>query len=571
MEEMEEIDKTQFYQVFFEEVAEHLSEMERLLLNLNVNSPNSEDLNAIFRAVHSIKGASGTFGFQGLTEVAHILESVFDKVRNGTLGLKNEMIDLFLEAGDVLKAQSAAYKNGIQVDPSGDSDLYEKLKQLADGAQGEKEDLDETSYIEKRSQETGGRRAPDNLDAEGLQAGRRTTDKFTSSIRVSIKKVDQLINQVGELVITQAMLAQTSQGIDLSAYEKLQNGLAELDRNTRDLQESVMNIRMTPIGVAFSRFPRMVRDMARKLNKLVEIKTIGEETELDKGLIERLVDPLTHLIRNSLDHGIENTDQRMKAGKNAKGVITLRALHQGGNIVIEVSDDGAGLNRGKIIAKAIERGLDVKESITDQEVWQLIFAPGFSTAEIVTDVSGRGVGMDVVKRGVHGMGGTVEIRSEQGRGSKFTIRLPLTLAIIEGMMVRVGCEVYIIPLFSIIESIRPTILELKTVLGKGEVVEVRGDYLRIARLHNLFGVTPDQTDPTKAVLIITEAGGERVAILVDDIFGQQQVVIKSLEQNFHKTEGISGATILGNGRVAFILDVRGLLGLVSEEKTILYS
>lgn len=330
-----------------------------------------------------------------------------------------------------------------------------------------------------------------------------------------------------------------------------------------------MAIRMVPINIMFSRFPRLVRDLAGKLNKEVELKIIGGETEMDKGLIEKLVDPMTHLVRNSLDHGIESTEKREAEGKSRKGVITLAAAHQGGNVVIKVSDDGAGLNRQKILAKAAERGIPISKTAADQEVWSLIFAPGFSTADQVTDVSGRGVGMDVVKKNVQAIGGRVEIQSEYGKGSHFIMRLPLTLAIIEGMSLRVGSEVYIAPLTSIVESIRPRRNEIKTVVGKGEVVEVRGEYVPIARLYQLLDVNSDLTDPALAVLVLVESEGKRLAIMVDELLGQQQVVIKSLEQNFRRVDGVAGATILGDGHVAFILDVHGVITLMSKERTLL--
>ncbi len=387
----------------------------------------------------------------------------------------------------------------------------------------------------------------------------------TSSIRVSIEKVDQLINLVGELVITQAMLAETISKLDPVLHESLFHGSDQLERNTRDLQESVMSIRMLPISFMFSRFPRVVRDLASKLNKQVELVTAGENTELDKGLIEKIADPLTHLVRNSLDHGIESPDIRLAAGKPAQGTIRLSASHQGGNILIEVSDDGAGLNRERILSKAKERGLDVADSMTDIDVWQLIFAPGFSTAEVITDVSGRGVGMDVVKRNISEMGGVVGIDSYAGQGTKITIRLPLTLAILDGMSVSLGDNLYVIPLNLIVETLQPKPEDLKTVAGEGAVVQVRGEYLPIIALHTLLNMPTQITNPCEGVLVLIEAQGRKAALFVDALVGQQQVVIKSLETNFRRILGISGATIMGDGTVALIIDVPTVIRLGQQK------
>lgn len=741
------IDMSQFYQVFFEETAEHLKTMESLLVEIDVASPSLDDLNAIFRAAHSIKGGAATFGFNDMTEVTHILESLLDKLRKEELPLRTEMIDEFLKAGDLLKAQLNAHQNGGAVEQSEISAVCRKLDALAKNtaqpvaietpesalpvadtvptkkyyhieftvAPGANLDillaelsglgnlkiiqngasltpstwrielstyadsaelLDTIAYFTKpeqvdiqqqpqTSEEEDGFgfftynettdsepgygffshiAAPQDAPVEDTSYGfftevtppQATLDEdagygfFTdleeiksqpaqdpgygffetaepplsaqtplpiatasqvpaiqestpiptlrkqektvatptadTSIRVNIDKVDQLINLVGELVITQAMLAQTASTVDPVIYENLMTGMAQLERNTRDLQESVMSIRMLPINFVFSRFPRLVRDLASKLNKQIELKTIGEDTELDKVLIEKLADPLTHLVRNSLDHGIELPEKRIAAGKDPKGTITLRAFHQGGSIIIEVSDDGGGLHRDKILGKAQERGLPVTDSMSDQDVWQLIFAPGFSTAEVVTDVSGRGVGMDVVKRNIQEMGGRVEIQSETGRGSKITIRLPLTLAILDGMSIGVGKEVFIIPLAFISESLQPATTDIKTVTGEGQVVQVRGEYLPLIALHKLFNMRPTVTEPSQGILVLLEAEGKRVALFVDELLGQHQVVIKSLETNFRKVPHVSGATIMGDGRVAVILDVASLVKTSTQIK-----
>ncbi|BCB27556.1 chemotaxis protein CheA [Sulfurimicrobium lacus] len=704
------IDMSQFYQVFFDETAEHLAQMESLLVGLDISSPNLDDLNAIFRAAHSIKGGSGTFGFTDMTEVTHILENLLDRLRKEEIPLRDEMVDAFLQAGDILKAQLDAHQNGGDVDPETIREVCERLKRLAVGESApaspptspesaalelpgssqhfeitytpdaatatdpdrlnnlyaelgrlgqleiidtagaekklrlattadENEIRDIFSFIaepdqfgivgevaqapsstteeddgygfftddlpaveeadpgygffapmdeiqaQKEEQQGYGffdeppapepaakvEPKPETTPPAAAKYGRRENDKVgtvastaESSIRVSVEKVDQLINLVGELVITQAMLAQTASKVDPVVFEQLLDGMGQLERNTRDLQESVMSIRMMPISFVFSRFPRVVRELANKLNKQVELKTLGEGTELDKGLIEKLADPLTHLIRNSLDHGIEEPEQRISQGKDPKGTITLSAAHQGGNIVIEVSDDGAGLNREKILAKAAEKGLPVADNISDQDVWQLIFAPGFSTAAVVTDVSGRGVGMDVVKRNIHEMGGRVEIGSALGVGTRMTIRLPLTLAILDGMSIGVGNEVYILPLTFIVESLQPAAADIKTVAGQGRVVQVRGEYLPLIALHQVFNITPKISEPHNGILVLLETEGKKIALFVDELLGQHQVVIKSMESNYRKVPGVSGATIMGDGKVALILDIGALVHIAQS-------
>ncbi len=398
---------------------------------------------------------------------------------------------------------------------------------------------------------------------EGVTHAKKGTD--TASIRVDTAKIDKLINLVGELVITQSMLSDLSARFEMSQLPVLLERVAQLERNTREIQERVMGIRMLPIGSAFSRFPRLVRDLSGKSGKKIQLVLSGEETELDKTVIESITDPLTHLVRNSADHGLEGPEERLAAGKDEQGTIHLNAFHEGGNICITVADDGRGLNREKILAKAIKSGLiSEQDKIADDQIWPLIFKPGFSTAEKVTDVSGRGVGMDVVKRNIESLGGTVSIKTATGTGTTFTLKLPLTLAIIEGMTVRVGHETYILPMLSIVESIQPKADTVKTIVGKGEVMNVRGTYHPMMRLYEVFDLEPEHKDPAKAILLILETEGERVAVMVDEILGQQQVVIKSMEQNFRKVEGIAGATILGDGTVGFILDVRGLLELARQ-------
>ncbi len=642
------IDMSQFYQVFFEESAELLEEMEHLLLELDVQDPGKDALNAIFRTAHSIKGGSATFGFNEITETTHILESLLDKLRNDELQLRIEMVDVFLKAVDVIKAQLDGRQFESEVDAQEVAAICLRLNQLAHGTQTDvpaappaaavapapapepvpaaepapqpvaqdDEPVDprlENLYAiltetvaapepessanpantdvaepygfyaalpavgnpDKAAEPAGlaeapaeavpGRRATDPPGVEKRRSNDRPDNEATS-IRVGVEKVDQLINLVGELVITQAMLAQTASRVDTALYESLRTGLGQLEHNTRDLQESVMSIRMMPISFVFSRFPRVVRDLASKLEKQVELKTVGEGTELDKGLIEKIADPLTHLVRNSLDHGIESPQTRLAAGKPAMGTITLRAFHQGGNIVIEVGDDGAGLNRPKIVAKARERGLTVSDTMSDQEVWLLIFEAGFSTADVVTAVSGRGVGMDVVKRNVHAMNGRVEIESTLGVGTRISIRLPLTLAILDGMSVSVGQEIFIVPLTFITESLQPAKQDIRTIAGGGTVVHVRGEFLPVVALNEVLNIKSEVTDFERGIMVIVESEGSKSAMFVDNLLGQHQVVIKSLESNYRKVPGVSGATIMGDGKVALILDVDALVRTVSYDE-----
>ncbi|MDD3481899.1 MAG: chemotaxis protein CheW [Azovibrio restrictus] len=797
---------SQFYQVFFEESAEHLAEMESLLLGLDVAAPESEDLNAIFRAAHSIKGSSGTFGFTDLAELTHVLENLLDKIRKNEIPLRAEMVDAFLETGDLLKTMLAAHQGGEAADPGTVAAVSQRLQQLTDGGEdsagtpvtaaagagapaapageavarsagpGERgfciefvptaasaghgvegfvaelsqhgrvqvlqqppqdepvgfwslrllapvlpdsvrEQLDFVAekdawrIEEDRSVGSDGAAAfgffddapglsdetrgygffdplpdaggeseaygfftplpepeaaasgvtpaadPDGaygffdpLPAEAAapaadegygffeplptpepaamspsveplaqpqDAGDGSYGFFEplpvpplaapaplppvqqlpeakpeptppapvpaaapkpqksgkavvaaggdSSIRVSVEKVDQLINLVGELVITQAMLLQTVAQMQEAAPERLVNGLTQLERNSRDLQEAVMSIRMLPISFVFSRFPRVVRDLSAKLGKQVELKTIGDTTELDKGLIERIADPLTHLIRNSLDHGIESPEKRAALGKNPCGTITLKASHQGGNVVIEVGDDGAGLNRDRILAKAREKGLQVSEQMTDQEVFALIFEAGFSTADQVTDVSGRGVGMDVVRRNIQELGGRIEIESMLGIGTRMTVRLPLTLAILDGMSVAVGDQTYILPLSYVMESLQPEPGDIKTLANQGRVIQVRGEYLPVVVLHEIFNIQKAVTHFNQGIMVVLDADGASAALFVDALVGQHQVVIKSLEANYRRVPGISGATIMGDGHVALILDVSAIVGMGKQQ------
>ncbi|MCX7515338.1 chemotaxis protein CheA [Frateuria hangzhouensis] len=409
--------------------------------------------------------------------------------------------------------------------------------------------------------------APANITEAATARGSREASPESSSVRVAIDKIDSMINLVGELVITQAMLDTFREEFDPAKLPLLQQGLTQLARHARELQESVMGIRMLPIASVFNRFPRLVRDLSQKLGKQVKLDLHGEQTELDKTVLEKIGDPMVHLVRNAIDHGLEMPDKRRAAGKHETGTLKLDAYHRGGNIVVEVSDDGAGLNREAIVGKAIERGLIRSgEGLSDEAVGELIFQPGFSTAAVTTDLSGRGVGMDVVRRNVSDLGGTVTIRSKPGQGSVFTITLPLTLAIIDGLTAAVGEERYIVPLISIIESVQLKPDSLKTVAGGGELFRFRGEYLPVLRLHELFGCVGAKRAIEDGLIIVVEGDGARVGLFVDGLVGQQQAVVKSLEANYRRVQGVSGATILADGSVALIADIGGLVRLHGQRK-----
>ena len=670
------MDISDFYQTFFDEADELLADMEQHLLLLDPQTPDIEQLNAIFRAAHSIKGGAATFGFSVLQETTHLLENLLDGARRAEMSLSTDIINLFLETKDIMQEQLDAYKSSQDPDAESFEYICAALRQLALEAQqqqqgtpavdlhvvaeiptastpavaassgglrillsglkeaevplmleelgnlGEVHDAVQTAnsveatlnttlseddisavlcfVIEPEQisfspsaandveaavaepesaiaqpvapvEEVAPRAAPALAavpDSAAPAKARAPKAAESTSIRVAVEKVDQLINLVGELVITQSMLAQRSDLLDPVAHSDLLNSMGQLERNARDLQESVMSIRMMPMEYVFSRFPRLVRDLASKLNKQIELTLLGSSTELDKSLIERIIDPLTHLVRNSLDHGVESPDVRIANGKHPTGNLTLSAEHQGGNICIEVVDDGAGLNRQKILAKAASQGLNVNDNMSDEEVGMLIFAPGFSTAEKVTDVSGRGVGMDVVKRNIQEMGGHVEIHSQQGKGTTIRILLPLTLAILDGMSVKVGEEVFILPLNAVMESLQPLAEDLHPLAGGERVLQVRGEYLPLVELYNVFDVTGAKTEATQAIVVILQSAGRRYALLVDQLIGQHQVVVKNLESNYRKVPGISAATILGDGSVALIVDVSALQALNRDKRAV---
>lgn len=381
-----------------------------------------------------------------------------------------------------------------------------------------------------------------------------------ATIRVDTDKLDKLVNLVGEMVISVARMSQLASEVEDDTMSRpLQGASASLERISRELQEQVMRVRMVPVEGTFNRFRRVVRDLSFELGKKIEIRMSGTDTELDKNVIEQIGDPLKHMIRNSIDHGIESPEERIKLGKSPEGTIWLKAFQREGNIFIEISDDGKGIDKAKVLEKAVEKGLaEAGKSYTDKEIFEMLFAPGLSTKEKVSELSGRGVGMDVVRKNIEDLHGSVEILSERGKGSTFRIKLPLTLAIIDGMMVRVGTEVLTIPLSVIDKSVRPSKAEVKTVEGRGELVDIRGDYIPLVRIYELFNIPSEKTDPTDALVVVLQSTDSRFGVLVDDVLGQTQAVIKSIDKNFKKIEGTSGATILGNGRVSLILDVHGI-------------
>ena len=654
------IDLQRFHATFFAESREGLDAMEDGLLALEAGTQDGETIHSVFRAAHSIKGGAGTFGFQTIADVTHVLETLLDELRAGQRQLSADATEAMLGSVDVLRALLSEAEHGQAADPAQVQAILTRLRLVLDG----NATATATKAVEATSAsgwQVGFRPAtglflsgndplrilrelaalgpvqcqPDlsglpgfaeldplnahlgwdiTLDAACTQAA--VADVFSwvedecelsiapigsaapaapsavaepatvtaapavaataaaapapapapaaaseaeSSIRVSVDKVDALINLVGELVITQAMIKQVSTSIDPAHAEKLLAGLDLLERNTRDLQEAVISVRMLPVDAVFRRFPRLVRDLSSRLGKQVRLRTLGEGTELDKGLIEKIADPLVHLVRNSIDHGLELPDVRLAAGKDGTGTLTLAASHQGGHIVIEVADDGRGLDRERILGKARERGLAVPENPTDSQVWDLIFQPGFSTADAVTDLSGRGVGMDVVRRNIQSLGGEVQIESHAGRGTRTLIRLPLTLAILDGMTVAAAEQTLILPLAYVIEALQPQDVDINTVAGDGRVLRVRGEYLPLISLRGVYGYDGDQQEAPTGLVVVVESDGQKLALEVDELIGQQQVVVKNIEHNYRRIDGVSGATILGDGRVALIVDIGGLV------------
>ena len=665
-----EIDLSQFSQVFFEESLEGLASMESELLKLEVNEPDDESINTIFRAAHSIKGGSATFGFTKVADYTHLLETLLDEIRDGRRQMTTDHQDMLLLSVDLLRnmidalmrkvdfadpllaqletrfttalaqnspdseeEQSATesssgesspqnttwiidFQPGIDILRCGNdpSLMFNELRllgelevTLVDSTLPDFSDMDpEACYlnwqlvlvtdkpleqikevfewvedectinyhqetdapVKEQAEEAG---TPATTEAspstEVIAKPKAVTPAKTpegGSIRVSIEKIDLLINMVGELVITQAMLGQIGQQdtIDEESLLSMKQGLEQLASHTRDLQESVMQIRMLPISFAFNRFPRLVRDIGQQLGKQVELILKGEDTELDETVMEKIVDPMVHLVRNSLDHGLETPEVRVSKGKPEQGSITLNAFHQGGNIIIEIIDDGAGLDTQLIHKKAIDKGLVTEdEELSEDAIHQLIFKAGFSTAEAVSDLSGRGVGMDVVRRNIHELNGTIELKSTKDKGSRFTIRLPLTLAILDGQLVRVGQHTYVVPLVSIHESLQVEEQRINRISENHELVRLREEYLPVVKVFQGFGHDADFQEIRDVLVMVVDSNNEQIGLLVDELLSQQQVVIKSLEDNYSKVPGVSGATILGDGTVALIIDISGLVTL----------
>ena len=651
----------QFKQTYITECYELLADMEGLLIALDCDAADAEQLNAIFRCAHSIKGGSGAFGLSYITDFTHVLEALLDGMREGKVAPSREAVDTLLQSVDVVTRMVDAAKAGIMPPENLGAEVLHTLKAIAGSTTAEivkpvipvtevrKESKsyeilfiphaqlfltgNEPLLLLRELKRLGEARITANWERvpfmDDLNAGEcylswhitlqgnveesairevfefvedqckltiREVQEFTTtaehtapmletplpvsaaevqpergqtqatSIRVDLDKVDRLVNMIGELVITEAMLRAQIRDLPPEKFVDLVRGMDELSQHTRELQEAVMAVRMQPVKSVFSRMPRIVRDLSAQLGKDIRLEMSGENTEVDKTVIESLSDPLTHMIRNSVDHGIEAPHVRLGAGKPAQGTIHLSADHRGGRIVLEIRDDGAGINRERVLAKAREKGLiNDNTPLTEEECDNLIFLPGFSTAEKVSNVSGRGVGMDVVRRNIESLKGTVKLTTQPGKGSLFTISLPLTLAILDGMIVRVGTEHYIIPITSIIETMRPKSGNVRRVEGQTEVLNVRGEFIPIIYVHRVFAVQKAQPDPAKALIVLVEGNGVKLGLVVDDLIGQQQVVIKSLEANADPVKGISGATILGDGRVSLILDINGLNALHQQK------
>lgn len=579
---------------FLGEAREHMENSDAQLLILEQSPRNDEALNAVFRAFHSLKGVAGFLGLFDIQRVAHESENLLERARRGAIELTGSYIDVTFDAVDALKKlilnvealqQGARATNAVAL-PA----LLERLVQVQKESEAPGTGVDTAAATPNAAPEPAIEieapdapaapapvSAPAVLDAPRMDPVDAAADRAAGAavrapsnsdglkarevLKVDAERLDRLVDMIGELVIAESMVSQAQELRGASTV--LSRHLGQLDKITRELQEIGTSLRMIPIKATFQKMARLVRDTAKKSGKQVDFATVGEDTELDKTVVEKIGDPLVHMIRNSVDHGIESDPRdRIARGKPAAGRVELKAYHRGGNIYIELTDDGRGLNKEAILAKARERGL-VKEGETpsDRDIYNLIFAPGLSTAKTITDVSGRGVGMDVVKRNIESLRGQIDIQTEPGRGTTFTIRLPLTLAIIDGMLVRAGLERYVIPTLSIVRSVRPSAKDVETVLGHGEMLKLQNRLIPIYRLHKLFGIEKSERELTRGLVVVVEDDGRRAGIFADELLGQQQIVIKSLGEALREQPGLSGGAIMPDGNVGLILDVSGLVRL----------
>jgi two-component system chemotaxis sensor kinase CheA len=555
---------------FLVEADQHIESAEAALLELGSDASNKDAIGAIFRSFHTVKGVAGFLHLQQIGQLAHAAENLLDLGRQGKLTIAGPVLDICFESLDSLKVllkrlAEASKSGGTIKQHEGLGALLGRLKLAAEGKLTSKVSPlrgSENSAVTNPGLTPGATESRPS-GPQGNTGG-ISMQHADTMVRVSTTRLDSLINMVGELVIAEAMLTQNLSGI-VRGNPKLARNAAHLGKISRELQDLTMSMRMVPIQGVFQKMTRLVRDLAAKSGKQIELILTGGETELDRNLVDALADPLVHMVRNSADHGIEMPADREKSGKSATGRIELKAYHQAGNIVVEITDDGKGLNKKRILEKGRQAGI-VKENqeLSEQDIFKLIFHAGLSTAEKITDVSGRGVGMDVVRRNVEALRGRIDIVSTEGKGSTFTIRLPLTLAVIDGLILKVGAEHYILPITSIEQSLRPTADMLSTVHGRSEMCMVRGRVLPLIRLHKLFGVSPRSEDPTAGLVVIVQDGDNRCCLLVDELLGQQQVVIKSLGQTTGTVQGVSGGAILGDGNVSLIIDVPGLMDLVAN-------
>ncbi|MHC4475815.1 MAG: chemotaxis protein CheA [Planctomycetota bacterium] len=553
---------------FVAEAGEHIESAEAALLELENKPDDEETVNQIFRAFHTIKGMAGFLNLAGVGSLAHSAENLLDLARKGKLVLAGSNTDLAFESLDMLKRMITGLRESVEAGKPVPKQkqlatLIEKLKASVED-QGQAGAI-RTPLVQKQDKEPDRMAAGVGEPKVEYAGGRARIQPSDEKIKVSTARLDKLINMAGELVIAQLMVAEEVT-TDLAADHELSRKVVHQGKIIRELQELSMSMRMVPIQGVFQKMARLVRDLSHKAGKNIAFSTFGEETELDRSIVDKIADPLVHMVRNSVDHGIEPPQARQKAGKNPAGIVELRAFHQAGNVVIEIKDDGKGLDKERILKKAVDNGIvEQGQELSDEEIFKLIFHAGLSTAQKVTSVSGRGVGMDVVRKNIESLHGKIDISSVLGKGTTFTIRLPLTLAIIDGQVVMVGSERHIIPINSIIKTLRPTPGQLSTVHTRGEMVNVRGELLPLIRLYGLLGAVPNTEDPTEALLVIVEEDGQKACLLVDELLDQQQVVIKSLGEGLGKVKGLSGGAIMGDGRVSLILDVPGLMELAQDQ------